>query len=79
VGATSLPGGAVEAASAGVLFDKFPGVNDAFINGMHIGLWVAGTICAVVAALVLIAVREPKHHDFETVLEETVEGEAGHR
>jgi hypothetical protein len=27
---------------------------------------------------VIIAVREPEHHDVETVLEATVEGEAGH-
>ncbi|WP_198295439.1 MFS transporter [Diaminobutyricimonas sp. LJ205] len=78
VGATTLPAEAVEAASAGVVFDGFPDVNGAFIDGMHIGLWVAAAICAVIAALVMVAVREPKHHDLETVLEETVEGEAGH-
>lgn len=77
VAATDLPAEAVEAAATGALFDGFPAVNAAFVDGMHIGLWVAAALCAVVAALVLIAVREAKHHDLETVLEETVEGAAG--
>lgn len=76
VGSTTLPAGAVEAAAAGAVFDGFPEVNGAFVDGMHIGLWVAAAICAVIAALVIIAVRESKHHEFETVLEETVEAEA---
>jgi EmrB/QacA subfamily drug resistance transporter len=79
VAATTLPADAVEGASAGVTFDGFPGVNGAFIDGMHIGLWVAAAFCAIVAVMVVIAVRESKYHDFETVLEETVEGEAGNR
>ncbi|WP_460772186.1 MFS transporter [Microbacterium sp. GXF7504] len=78
VAATPLPAESVEAASAGVVFDAFPGVNAAFVDGMHVGLWVAAGLCAAVAVLVLAAVREPKHHDTATVLTETVEGEAGH-
>jgi EmrB/QacA subfamily drug resistance transporter len=76
---TTLPAGAIEGASAGVAFDGFPGVNSAFVDGMHIGLWVAAALCAVTAALVIAAVREPKHHDLETVLEESAEAMAGHR
>jgi EmrB/QacA subfamily drug resistance transporter len=79
VASTTLPANAVEGASAGMVFDGFPGVTGAFVDGMHIGLWVAAAFCAVIAAAVIIAVREPKHHDFETVVEEAVEGEAGHR
>jgi MFS family permease len=71
VAKTTLPAGAVEGASAGVVLDGFPGVNGAFIDGMHVGLWVAAALCAVVAALVMAAIREPKHHDFEAVLEES--------
>ena len=78
VAATPLPAEAAEAASAGIPFDAFPAVNDAFVGGMHAGLWVAAALCAVIAALVLIAVREPQRHDVETVIEETVEGAAGH-
>jgi hypothetical protein len=37
---------------------RIPGVNGAFIDGMHIGLWVFAIICAAVAALVMVAVRE---------------------
>lgn len=73
--AAKLPG---EAAAAGVLFDGVPSINGAFVDGMHIGLWVAAGLCAVIAALVMTAVREPKHHTAAEVLEETVEGEAGH-
>ncbi|MCX6503472.1 MAG: MFS transporter [Microbacterium sp.] len=78
VAATPLPADATEAASSGVVFEGFPGVNGAFVDGMHAGLWVATALCAIVAALVLTAVREPKHHDTETVYTEMVEGEAGH-
>lgn len=74
VAATSLPSDAVEAAATGVTFDEFPGVNLAFVDGMHIGLWVAAALCAVVAALVMVAVREHKHEDAETVLEEAIAG-----
>ncbi len=73
-----LPEGAQEAAAAGVTFDGLPGVNAAFVDGLHVGLVVAGLLCVAVAALVLVAVREPARHDVETVLEETVEGAAGH-
>lgn len=73
-----IPVNAVEAASADAVFPGFPGVNGAFVDGMHAGLWVATALCAIVAALVLTAVREPKHHDTETVYTEMVEGEAGH-
>jgi EmrB/QacA subfamily drug resistance transporter len=79
VAKTTLPADAVEAASAGVVFDGFPAVNAAFIDGMHIGLWVAAALCAAIATLVIIAVREPRHRDFETVLEESVEAVAGNR
>ncbi|MFU8945724.1 DHA2 family efflux MFS transporter permease subunit [Mycetocola zhadangensis] len=79
VAATPLPADAIEGASAGAVFDGFPGVNGAFVDGMHIGLWAAAGLCAVVAALVLIAVREAKHSDVETVIEETVEAVAGNR
>ncbi|WP_191905747.1 hypothetical protein [Microbacterium caowuchunii] len=48
------------------------------MDGMHAGLWVAAALCAVIAALVLIAMREPQRREVETVLEETVEGAAGH-
>jgi EmrB/QacA subfamily drug resistance transporter len=78
VEATTLPSDAVEAGSAGVVFDAFPSVNDAFVDGMHIGLWVAAILCAVVAALVIIAVRETKNRDVAVVVEETVEGLAAH-
>ncbi|MCP2031782.1 hypothetical protein L1277_001880 [Okibacterium sp. HSC-33S16] len=79
VAATSLPADAVEGAAAGVVFDGFPGVNAAFLDGMHAGLWVAAAFCAVIAATVLIAVREAQHHDVDTVLEEAAEAVAGHR
>ena len=79
VGATPLPADAVEAASAGVVFDGFPAVNGAFVDGMHIGLWVAAALCAVVAALVLIAVREASHSDVETIVEEAVGAGADNR
>lgn len=74
VAATSLPSDAVEAAATGVTFDEFPGVNLAFVDGMHIGLWVAAALCVVVAALVMVAVREHKPEDAETVLEEAIAG-----
>lgn len=79
VAKTTLPAGSTEGASAGVVFDGFPDVNAAFVDGMHIGLWVAAALCAVIAALVLVAIREPNHHDFEAVLEESAEAVAGHR
>lgn len=78
VAATPLPTDAAEAGAAGVVFDGFPGVNGAFMDGMHVGLWVAAALAAVVAVLVMIAVREPKHHSAGTVMVETVEGAAGH-
>lgn len=78
VQAAGLPEDAQEAGAAGVVFDAVPAINDAFIAGVHTGLVVAAGLCAVVAAAVMIAVREPAHHDFDTVLEETVEGQAGH-
>ena len=37
-----------------------PAVNDAFVGGLHIGLVVAAVLCAAVAALVMVAVREPR-------------------
>lgn len=58
VAATPLPAEAVEAASAGVPFEGFPAVGAAFVDGMHVGLWVAAGLCAVVAVLVLALVRE---------------------
>jgi len=76
--ASGLPEGAQEAAAAGVTFDGLPEVSSAFVGGLHVGLVVAGVLCAVVAALVMTVVREPRHHDVATVLEETVEGAAGH-
>jgi EmrB/QacA subfamily drug resistance transporter len=79
VAMTTLPADAVEGASAGARFDGFPDVNGAFIDGMHIGLWVAAAFCAVIAALVIVAVREPKHHDVGTVLEESADAVAGNR
>ncbi len=79
VAETSLPADATEGASAGVVFDGFPGVNGAFVDGMHLGLWVAAALCAVTAAIVVLAIRELKHHDLETVLEESAEAVAGHR
>ncbi|MGO4689168.1 MFS transporter [Glaciibacter sp. 2TAF33] len=79
VTATALPADAVEAASAGAVFDGFPGVNGAFVDGMHLGLWVAAALCAAVAVLVLTAVRMPTGHDIETVLEESAEALAGRR
>jgi len=73
-----LPEGAQEAAAAGVVFEGLPAVSDAFVGGLHTGLVVAAVLCAAVAALVMVAVREPARHDVATVLEETVEGSAGH-
>ena len=78
VGGSGLPESAVEAAAAGVAIDGFPGANAAFLSGLHIGLVVAALFCAAVGALVMIAVREPERHDYAVVIEETVEGEAGH-
>jgi MFS family permease len=78
VAAAPLPDGAREAATAGVVFDGVPDVGAAFIDGLHTGLTVAAAFCVVVAVLVMVAVREPRHHDYETVIEETVEGAAGH-
>lgn len=78
VAGTNLPAEAAEAAAAGVVFDTFPAVSDAFVSGMHLGLVVAAVLCAVVAAAVLVSVREPARHTFEKILEETVVGEAGH-
>lgn len=75
---SGLPADAAEAASAGVLFEGLPAVNGAFVDGMHLGLWVAAVFCAVIAALVFTVVREPRHHTVAVVLEETVAGEAGH-
>ncbi|MCL3817326.1 hypothetical protein [Aeromicrobium wangtongii] len=54
------------------MFDGIPSINDGFISGVHIGLVVAAGLCIVIAALVMIAVREPKHHDVETIVEETL-------
>lgn len=79
VAKTKLPASAIEGASAGIVFDGYPGVNGAFVNGMHLGLWVAAALCAVSAVLVIGAIREPKHHDLDTVLEESAEALAGHR
>jgi hypothetical protein len=76
--AAGLPKGAHEAGAAGVVFDATPQINAAFIDGIHTGLVAATVFCVVISALVMIAVREPVHHNLATVLEETVEGEAGH-
>ncbi|MCD9199573.1 MFS transporter [Aeromicrobium wangtongii] len=70
--AAGLPDSAAEAGAAGVVFDGIPSINDGFISGVHIGLVVAAGLCIVIAALVMIAVREPKHHDVETIVEETL-------
>lgn len=78
VAGTALPPEAAEAASAGVVFDAFPEVNAAFVGGMHAGLWVAAGLCAAIAVLVIVAVREPRHHDLSVVREETVAGSAAH-
>ena len=79
IAAAHLPAGAVDAAAAGVVFTGFPAINAAFVAGMQIGLWVAAAFCAVIAVLVLGAVRRAPGHDVDTVLEETVQGEAGRR
>lgn len=79
VSVTTLPADAIEGASAGVVFDGFPSVNAAFVDGMHIGMWVAAIFCAVIAIATITVLRESRSHDFKTVLEETIDGEAGHR
>lgn len=61
--ATTLPYEAVEAAAAGAVFDGFPEINAAFLSGMHIGLWAAAALAAIIAALVLTLVREPKREE----------------
>ncbi|QGG40123.1 hypothetical protein [Aeromicrobium yanjiei] len=65
-----LPAEAEAAGAAGVTFDGLPAVNDAFVSGMHIGLVVAAGLCVAVAALVMIAVREPAPRDARTALED---------
>ncbi|MDN3312108.1 MFS transporter [Microbacterium oryzae] len=52
---------------------------DAFLNGFHNALVVGATVAVVVAALALVFIRTRRHASVKTVLEETVEGEAGHR
>jgi len=78
VGAARLPDEAAEAGAAGVLFEGVPSINGAFVDGMHLGLWVAAALCAVIAALVVVAVRVPQHHTVEEILIETAEAGAGH-
>lgn len=74
-----LEGGAEAAAAAGVPFDGLPQVNAAFMSGLHQGLVVAAALTLVVAVLVVVTGRDQRRPSFETVAEETVEGEAGHR
>ncbi|MEX0427227.1 MFS transporter [Nocardioides sp. DS6] len=73
-----LKPGLEEAAAAGVPVPGLPEANEAFMSGLHIGMAVCALFAVVVAVLVFITVKDRGHHDFETVLEETVEGEAGH-
>jgi len=49
----------------------------AFVDGLHHASITAAVLAAVVAVLTLLFVRD-RVVDFETVMEETIEGEAGH-
>ncbi|MEP9381228.1 MFS transporter [Nocardioides sp. KR10-350] len=73
-----LKPGADEAAAAGLPIAGLPQATEGFMSGLHTGMVVCALLAIVVAGLVLLLVRDPARHDFETVLEETVEGEAGH-
>jgi len=74
---TSAPAGTEEAASAGVPIPGLPQASEAFMSGLHTGLVVSAVLVWAVALLAL-RLREQPPHDLATVLEETVEGEAGH-
>ncbi|WP_265333825.1 MFS transporter [Nocardioides sp. Kera G14] len=73
-----LDAGAAAAAAAGVPLDGLPQLTDSFVGALHIGMVTCAGLALVVAVLVLAVLREAPHHSFDTVLEETVEGEAGH-